>query len=254
MSDPIWDTAFEAWSPDLLQHIPGLDTVALSPQDLVWMGQKVPGFLDRVGREAVDGPSETLLADLEAQFADQAKRAGPTRWHLRLGLVSFRLGAGPVLPVADSRDVLRIISMPNPRVAGVLAKMLREDRPANLFLRPWLDLPGWGEFRSFWRGGRVIGVTQMRPNLYWPEIAARETEIRTALQALFRDIGPDLHMDPVVVDALITEGAEGLTAHLGELNPFLHRTHPGLFDWTKPEQFDGRFRFNRSEGAARLSA
>lgn len=231
----------DAWPDALRAQVPGLTAIPLEQDDLIWMCQRIPGFLERTNSDPVDGPSHSFIAALEDHFS-----AHPYRHHARLGLGSFRQGRGPVMPIADTTGMLTVMGGYNARLASLVAPQLAAGQDMNLFLRPWYDIPLWGEFRAFYHSGRIIGVTQIDPRPIWPEIAMREDEIRMAIAARLRSIAPHLHVEKAVLDLMLTDEPDQLLAHLIEINPFIQRSHPGLFDWNTPEHFDGRFLYNRA--------
>ena len=237
----IWETAFEAWPEPLLEFLGPMDLVPLCDDDLIAMGWNTPGFPTALGR-AEDDALPQVTSALAAALDAALPRADGGAVFPRLGITSFKADGRPA-PLNDATGVIRTITRPNPRLAPFLAAHLNEKVPATLYLRPFLPLLPWGEFRVFVLGRAVMGVSQYPATRAHPEIRRREAEIRQALVALFAGVLPLLHLDDVVLDVALTEGAGGLQAHLIELNPAIRRTDPGLFDWRRPEGFDRGLRY-----------
>lgn len=237
----IWETSFEAYPPDLLDLLGPMVAIPLESGDLIAMGQATPGFLRTLDMDGLPahGFSDALLNSI-TEVLPQPDGAA---MFPRLGMASFKW-RGPVVAVCTPDDLLRVVTRPNPRMASFLVPMLREERPATLYLRPFLRFLPWGEFRVFVMEGRVRGVSQYPLHLRHPQIAQNEAAIRDALRRLFQNVLPALHLKDVVLDVGLTQEADGtLLAHLIELNPAIRRTDPALFDWMRPNSFDGSLRY-----------
>ena len=239
----IWATAFERWPDGLRRWIEPLDEVPLTQNDLMAIGQYTPGFLAYFDID----PSERFEIEDETYELIDTQMGGSQldRFFVRLGMCSFKT-EGPMTPVASSNDLMRQILRPNPRLARVLILMVEEHQTATLFFRPWLPLLPWGNFRIIVLDGRLAGVSQSDIQHVYPEIAQNEAAVRQAIESILQEIWRDLHLSSVVLEVGLLQTEKGLEARLIELNPAIHRTDIGLFDWEDARSFDGSFRFHPS--------
>lgn len=108
-----------------------------------------------------------------------------------------------------------------------------------------LDLEPWQEFRCFMNGCRLAGISQYYYREHEPKVALYKDSIKWAIEEHFfpefRDATP---LQSVVFDVFVRvrelEGERETQVKLLEINPFFEMTDPCLFDWRKPEMFDGR--------------
>jgi hypothetical protein len=150
------------------------------------------------------------------------------------------------LRVVDAETALRMLTDGSRRTAFDLRLALRHDYAPHVFVREWVQIPPWAEFRCFMRGRRLVGISQYDcKNLgHSPEIAENAAEIRTAIEALFEDFRAASHLDDVVFDVFVERDSGAFSATLLELNPFGPETDACLFDWD--DAFDGSFRWKRN--------
>ncbi|MGL5011555.1 MAG: hypothetical protein ACRC6I_16880, partial [Paracoccaceae bacterium] len=153
MSD-LWATAMGAWCDDLADLMLPFDRLALSRQDLVFMGNGTPGFSYAITDPCPDSFSQVLKSDLTVVMPRY-----PMGVHLRLDLCSFKTGSSSPRAVG-ANGALWLMRQPNPRVSGLIRRGLAESMELSLFLFPWLPIPHWAEFRVFIRKGELIGISQ----------------------------------------------------------------------------------------------
>jgi hypothetical protein len=102
----------------------------------------------------------------------------------------------------------------------------------SIVLRAWLDelvdRPEF-EFRCFSHRRQLNAVTQYFCWMHFPELCAREHEIRRRLERFFAaTIAPHAPYDSFVVDLYLTADNE---VRIIEFNPFHHGAGAGLFSW-----------------------
>lgn len=122
--------------------------------------------------------------------------------------------------------------------------------PPHIFVRQWIDIEPWAEFRCFMQDRKLVGVSQYNylHGAVYPEIAQHQQSIEWALQMWFPDFVAACHLDDVVFDIFVklrTRGNETQTEiRLIEINPWGEFTDPCLFSWANGGDFDRSFRCN----------
>lgn len=162
--------------------------------------------------------------------------------------------------ILPGEDPLRFLLDASERIYEDLAIAIQHNYSPHIFVRPWLDIPHWSEFRCFMRGRRLDGISQYHylHGEVLPEIANRYDTIRWAIEQFFLDFRKASHLDDVVFDVWVNEmmiAADNMhiwEVKLIEINPYFVLTDPCLFAWDKP--FGGEFRFNRAEGREQKDA
>lgn len=234
----VWLTSFDAWGPSMLELIEPYDAVDLTEVDLSFILGATPTHGHAATTSGTVGLSPATAAELDDILSDYPEGA-----HARLGLCSFKFGPRPE-PVRSAGDIVRLMSLPNPRVAAVVEGMLQRSNPTRLYLRHWVEIPPWTEFRIFFRDGEVVGASQYRHDQVYPQIEEREGGIREAIIRFCYRIRRRLPLPSCIADVRILPQTDPLEAALIELNPFVRRTDPCLFDWSNPAGFDGTFRYH----------
>ncbi len=121
----------------------------------------------------------------------------------------------------------------------------------HIFIRKWIDIPPWSEFRCFMRSRILVGISQYVADdtPMYPEIVDHAPEIEASIHKLFQEFRQASHLDDVVFDIFVkvdyTKSTQNFEAHLLEINPFFFKTDSCLFRWQKPDEFDGSFRYLR---------
>ncbi|WP_146210255.1 hypothetical protein [Vitiosangium sp. GDMCC 1.1324] len=190
-------------------------------------------------------PLEPLLWRL-----DEALRCFPGGAFVRLGSRSGKDSAYARkngLRVETAEAAVRLLIEGSERVAFDLRLALRHGYMPHLVVRPWLDIPAWAEFRCFMKQRRLMGISQYdcKQSGPRPEIARNADAIHSAIRSFFPRFSAASHLEDAVFDVFVDglERGGGLAVRLIELNPFLAQTDPCLFDWMRPDGFDGSFRF-----------
>lgn len=187
------------------------------------------------------GEAKAITPDSQDKLDEALADFQSTGAFLRLGLCSFKLGPGRLLPIYSGTQAALTLAQRNARVQTVARAMVSAKKKRLLYLRPHLNIPRWSEFRVFIKNRSVIGVSQYHCDQRYLQIHHYAAQIENSIQVLLQHLLPALHVDNTVVDLSIDP--EQKTALLLELNPFVRRTGSGLFSWTKSGDFDGRMRF-----------
>lgn len=228
--------AAEQWSRDKMwQHKGGPDPgPRVSPPKVVWARPDISGIRGRVTEAAGKFP--------RGAFVRLGSRSPKDAWSW---------GRAEPRVVAGEGDPLRYFLDCSERTAEDLKMALENDYPPHIFVREWVEIPAWAEFRCFMKGRGLVGVSQYYYHSTFPEVAARdgsliEWGIRTFFETRFRRAS---HLDDVVFDVLVKIGGTPRDRHvevvLLEVNPFFEMTDPCLFTWKGGGDFDGSFRWRK---------
>lgn len=149
------------------------------------------------------------------------------------------------LRVTRAEDAIKMLTDSSKRIAFDLRMAIQNNYNPHIFVREWVDIPSWAEFRCFMKNRQLIGISQYDcKNLgYCPEIVANAGKIKTSIYQFFKRFEAVVHLDDVVFDVFITEDNSAINVKLLELNPFFVKTDACLFNWDDEDDFDGSFRF-----------
>lgn len=191
------------------------------------------------------------VRELLAHVADRIERARSCLGETSAGAAAFvRLGSrspkdsfhGIIegFAVTSGRAALRLLLDSPERVGDDLASDEALGHPSWIFVRQWVDMPDWSEFRCVLRDGRFAGASQYDFNsrTAHERIADREGEILAILQSFGDRVSeavagsPELH--DLVFDAAFA-GGDLARPILIEVNPLCPLTDSCLFEsWPRP--------------------
>jgi hypothetical protein len=200
------------------------------------------------------------LRDISAIRAriDSAVGRFPKGVFIRLGSRSPKdswIGHEKGFRCLDGGRAIEVLLGLSERVTDDLLLAIKEKYPPHIFVREWIDIPKWAEFRCFCRGKKLVGVSQYNYlDAHMPEIEENMDSIKWAIELFFDDFRQATHLDDVVFDVFVVKRTSGNATNwqvkLLEINPFFEHTDPCLFDWRKSEGFDGSFRFVKKDSRA----
>jgi len=161
------------------------------------------------------------------------------------------------------------------RIYEDLTMAIDNNYNAHIWLRQWVNITKWAEFRCFMKDRELVGVSQYHYNEHFVELekwiedvhadighsnqSSIETFKEVYILPYFKNhFEPLCHLDSVVFDIFIDRECLNepyRSVNLIELNPFCSLTDPCLFNWksinpinpTKEGDFDGSFRFVREQ-------
>lgn len=210
----------------------------------------------------VPGPPPDI-SDIRSRVAEAVSRF-PNGAFVRLGSRSPKdawSAHGPTgMKVLPGEDPLRFLLDCSERVSDDLQLALANAYAPHIWVRQWVDIPAWSEFRCFMREQHLVGISQYDylGKKVHAEIAQYADTIEWAIKNFFLDFHRACKnfLDDVVFDVFVkirerkTPMVERITeVKLLEINPFGNMTDPCLHNWNKPDEFDGSLRYNRTEGA-----
>lgn len=154
--------------------------------------------------------------------------------------------------VSSGEEAFRRLVACSERVYQDLQLAIAQNYQPTIVLRPWVDMPQWSEFRCFQKAGELTGISQYYHREFHPEVATNHSGIVWAIQKFHeRLFVPACHLQDVVFDVFVKRSASDnvrrYEVKLLEINPYWDLTDPCLFNWNKPEEFDGRFKYREKK-------
>ncbi|MFH1859959.1 MAG: hypothetical protein ABH870_02950, partial [bacterium] len=155
------------------------------------------------------------------------------------------------LRVDNAYAAVKMLTESSKRVLFDLLLACRNNYSPHIFVRQWMEIPAWAEFRCFMKNRKLVGISQYDcKNLgYCPEIDENAGRIRFAIEQFFEKFKEVSHLDDVVFDVFTIihkeENDISIDVKLIELNPFFSKTDSCLFSWSCDNDFDGSFRYIR---------
>lgn len=143
------------------------------------------------------------------------------------------------------QDPLRFMLATSERICDDLHLALEENYAPHIFVRQWLDMPQWSEFRCFMQNRKLVGISQYYYMDQFEEIGKEAKGILFAITEFFKLFRDASHLGDVVFDVFVkliqSENTWVWEVRLLEINPFFEMTDPCLFDWRRP--FGGVFKY-----------
>jgi hypothetical protein len=211
------------------------------------------GLANGIHRHCFENGHEASLADLTGEL-DDALQSFAGGAFVRLGSRSPKdtaLGIATRGRALTGTASVRLLTSGSRRIAFDLRLCLRRNYQPWVFLRAWREGDG-AEFRCFWMGGRLAGVSQYHHQSVLPApwrsqvIEQARNSIGTFLPAIRAAWGKG----DIVFDVWVDASASHRRAFLIELNPCVPATDPCLFSW-QPRDFDCSLRIRTEAGIER---
>lgn len=244
-------TYIENWPQMLVALSIPLVDIPLTIQQALALGSNIVELF-----EQFDCPPGQPIGDI-LQTLDHAVAQFPQGAFVRLGSRSPKdsyQGYTARYRATSGQEALAFLTDCSERVADDLLMCIFKEYPPHIFVRPWLDLATWGEFRCFMKGRRLVGISQYDylKKEHFPQLEAVADAIPQVIGEFFKVFEPACHLDNVVFDLIMDPKALArgeLKPRLLEINPFGIYTDPCLFSWKKPEEMDGSLRYITAEQA-----
>ena len=248
-------THLESW-PESLQSlsISQVD-IALTRDEVVALGSQII----ELGETFAPAPivSESLIGKVRA-----ACERLPGPWFVRLGSRSPKdamYWKRDEMRANTPEEVIELLTAGSERVYEDLRLDLHFNHDSHIFLRQWIDLPEWTEFRCFMHKRRFIGMSQYYYRKQYRQIAEEWDGIQWAVEQFFRRLFKDAsHLDSVVFDVFVkmprnttfnssccgTLPWRNWEVKLLEINPYWNLTDPCMFTWSQLAELEQTFEFN----------
>lgn len=243
MSAALWSAPLRALAePTFIEAWPARGW-PLTPDEAAALDEGAPLYRDRLGADDPPG-LHALAARLTPLLA-----AHPAGAFVRLGSGSPK--DSPLFAINQGRCAEPITAIKLLQTSRRLRSHLRHGLAAghvpHLHVRPWIRIEPWQELRCFVRRRHCVGLCQLDVTNHrrHPELALRSEAVDRVARALVDRLIAASHLDSAVFDIVLRiapAAPDGLTALLLEINPWGRWTDAVLFDWRRPEDFDGSFR------------
>jgi hypothetical protein len=190
------------------------------------------------------------ISDIRAKVSDAVDRM-PDGAFVRLGSRSpkdswaLQREGGKILP---GEDPLRFMLDCSERIYEDLMLAIQHNYYPCIWVRQWINIPRWSEFRCFMKHRKLVGISQYNylDNEIFSEIDAGMCE--WAIHEFFKSFLKATAIQDVVFDVFVKSRKIGphsrdVEVKLLEINPYFELTDPCLFSWHV--EFDGSFRYNK---------
>lgn len=238
-------TFIENWPQDLCRLSLAQTGIKLDRFTAIVLGMQIKDYgeaFSRMGRITL--PETFALSSLETEL-DNEIATYPKGCYVRLGSRGPKDALYPtVWPATTGAHAIQNLTAGSERISDDLQQALAENYDPYIWLRQWLPVEPQHEFRCFMKDRKFIGASQYN---YFNGAIPWQHENSGELEWIIRDIFfPQFkqasHLDNVVFDLIIRNRDCEWTCKLLEINPFFNMTDACLFDWRKPEDFDGSLR------------
>jgi D123 protein len=181
-------------------------------------------------RQPIDGFSDGAFIRLGSASPKDSPLFRPNRGRARQAVMAIKLLQTSERMRADISRCLELGYLPS------------------VFVRQWLPLLAWQEFRCFMRDRRLVGISQLDCVNYvaHQEVLRAANRIEEAIKEFFLKFQACCHLDRVVFDVFVVPDSETegrYQARLTEINPWGPGTDTCLFRWGVSGDFDGSFRY-----------
>lgn len=281
-----WDAArptyMENWPSDLHSlSIPSYSR-KLTREEAAALGMDIVELGECFDKISISSARRKEIRTDIIQWLDDKVKILPHGGFVRLGSRSPKdafyldlLGVPTDFHITTGEQAYRALTACSERISDDLQMALSQDYEPYIFLRQWVDLPEWSEFRCFQRDCRLTGISQYYYRKAYPEIVAEAEGIKWAIEQFHRSCISQVafehsHLKDVVFDVYVTKKMrdrsketghadfdwhrDGAGKHyrwevkLSEINPYFNLTDPCLFDWNKPEEFTGQLKYRAELG------
>jgi hypothetical protein len=116
------------------------------------------------------------------------------------------------LRMTRSEDAIATLTADSRRIAFDLRMAIQNDYQPHIFIREWIDIPAWAEFRCFMKNRQLVGISQYDcKNLrHCLEVLVKAEKIKLSIQEFFEEFVRVVHLDDVVFDAFVVEDGQNL--------------------------------------------
>ena len=194
-----------------------------------------------------DGKESSKLVEIEGRIESELIKF-PKGAFIRLGSRSPK--DVEIKSISTGKEGMELL-LNSVRVFDDICLMYGLDYEASVFLREWIQIPEWLEFRCFMKDRKLVGISQYYYMHGYLDIVNQAEIIEWVIRKFFEKFKEKSHLDDIVFDVFLKYNKrfeQGLwEVKLLEVNPFFESTDPCLFDWRKKEDFNGEFRYITDE-------
>lgn len=238
-----WETVnptyIENWPDGLLSYSIPTVRIPITQDVAVKIGTNIPEFQEAFFGDKFGYSEPQDITFLEKQIDEILNNFPDHLGFIRLGsrspkdsFTGYQLG----FKGSTGKQLLSILVGCSERIYEDIDLAIMHNYNPSIYIRQWIDIPDWSEFRCFIKNKELIGISQYNYHSGKLDVVCDNKDvIQEAIIKLCDDIMPILHIDDVVVDVFITtfvvDGVYVWEAKLLEINPFGAYTDPCLFNW-----------------------
>ncbi len=226
-------TYIENWNRELC-------SLSIAQSNIVLSLDAIEALMEKM-YDCKDSPYLKIIEDK----IDEEIKQFPKGAFIRLGSRSPK--DVDIIPVFNGKDAMDLL-ISSMRVFDDLCIAYKNKYEANIFIREWIDIEEHFEFRCFMKDRKLVGISQYQYNKTYLEIINNADSMKWVIEKFFPKFQKACKLDDVVFDVFLKYNQrfeQGIwEAKLLEINPYFKMTDPCLFDWRKPEEFNGQFLYN----------
>ncbi|MFA5766810.1 MAG: hypothetical protein WC919_02725 [Candidatus Paceibacterota bacterium] len=192
------------------------------------------------------------IGDIRAKVSEAVEKM-PNGAFIRLGSRSpkdswaLQRSGGKII---SGQDPLQYLLDCSERIYEDLMLAIKKDYLPHIWVRQWVEIPRWSEFRCFMKDRKLVGISQYNylKGEVFPELDPGMCE--WAVREFFKMFREATTLTDIVFDVFVKVRKAGpnsrdIEVKLLEINPFFELTDPCLFTWHI--EFDGSFRYNKAK-------
>jgi hypothetical protein len=238
-------TYIENWPKGLRELSVNSIDIPLSLDDAKIIGSNIMELGERFAPRALE------CSEIKSVLDQAMARFYPKGAFVRLGSRSPKdswAGNRNGFKVKTGAEAFGLLTDCSERIADDLQNCIAQNYPPHIFVREWVDIENWREFRCFMLDRKLIGISQYYYREYFPQIGEYETVFMSWINGWFtKKFLPAIHVDSVVFDIWVNPTKMDEVITLIEINPLIATpmlgTDPCLFDYSRPDEFDGRMKY-----------
>lgn len=148
----------------------------------------------------------------------------------------------------NAKNAIDVLTGGSERISDDLHLAIHHNYKPYIWIREWVDMPKWAEFRCFVYKGELVGISQYFYDEHFRELSLNSSLIKAEIvYYFFNCVKPACHLDTYIFDVY---AKNPLKLQLIEINPFIDLTDFCLFNDCRKEmslpdfdKFDGGFRY-----------
>jgi hypothetical protein len=228
----IRETFRENWPASIVRLAVPAKSLQLFPHEIDFLGQWQPTY-----KRYFAPIFCASCPSLEQRLAEHLTDHGV--YFPRLSFCSWKDATRFNRPCRTLEDILAWLRRADERIDKYLVTAKSDSTPVWLHLMDWRKIEDYDEVRVFFKDRRIVGVSAYAEDAKDPISAERANRIVESLLRIEATLTEALHLDPVIVDCLISK-TQLQTIELLELNPFSALSSAAQFSWD--EKFAREFR------------
>ena len=250
--DMVKPTYLENWPPAMHSLSMASIDVPLTVEEARRLGTNIIEF----GETFLEsGEIQYDVPDIHQRVADAVAKL-PNGAFVRLGSRSPKdswEGSKHGFKTSVGDDPLRFVLDCSERMCEDLSLAIQNNYAPHIWVRQWMTIPRWAEFRCFMRDRQLVGISQYNylKGESFPEIVSDPDMIQWVIRDnFFPDFRRASHLADVVFDVWVKpspmrDNTRVWETKLVEINPWIELTDPCLFAWN--DGFNGEFRYGKEK-------